>query len=209
MILKRKLQLMPRTLSPETIAASAGIGSDTSFGAVTPPLYLSSTFAFRGFDQAREYDYTRAGNPTRALLADTLSKLEEGAGAVVVASGMAAVDLVLATRDPGDIVIAPHDCYGGTYRLLAARAAKRQFRVLFVDQSDEAALGEALKARPALVLIETPSNPLMRVVDIRAIAARAREAGAKVAADNTFLSPPFSARSASAPTTSSTRPPNS
>ncbi len=180
---------MSRPKSPETIAAANGIGADTSYGAVTPPLYLSSTFAFRGFEQAREYDYTRAGNPTRALLADTLARLEEGAGAVVVASGMAAVDLVLAILEPGDLVVAPHDCYGGTYRLLAARAAKRQFRVRFVDQSDEAALGEALKARPALLLIETPSNPLMRVVDIRVIAARAKEAGAKVAADNTFLSP--------------------
>jgi len=180
---------MPRTKSPETIAASNGIGSDTSYGAVTPPLYLSSTFTFAGFDQARDYDYTRAGNPSRALLADTLAKLEGGAGAVVTATGMAAVDLVLATLEPDDLVVAPHDCYGGTYRLLAARAAKRQFRAMFVDQSDEIALGEALQERPALVLVETPSSPLMRIVDIRAVAARAKAAGAKVAVDNTFLSP--------------------
>ncbi len=181
---------MPQTKSPETIAASNGIGSDTSYGAVTPPLYLTSTFTFAGFDQARDYDYTRAGNPSRALLADTLAKLEGGAGAVVTATGMAAVDLVLATTlEPGDLVVAPHDCYGGTYRLLAARAAKRQFRVAFVDQSDEAALEEALQERPALVLVETPSNPLMRIVDIRATATRARAAGVKVAVDNTFLSP--------------------
>jgi len=180
---------MPRNKSPETIAASNGIGSDTNHGAVTPPLYLTSTFTFAGFDQARDYDYTRAGNPSRALLADTLAKLEGGAGAVVTATGMAAVDLVLATLEPGDLVVAPHDCYGGTYRLLAARAAKRQFRIVFVDQSDEAALEEAMHGYPALVLIETPSNPLMRIVDIRAIAARARAAGAKVAVDNTFLSP--------------------
>ena len=180
---------MARTKSPETIAAANGIGLDQGHGAVTPPIYLSSTFAFAGFKQAREYDYSRTANPTRSLLADTLAKLEGGAGAAVVASGMAAVDLVLATLAPESFVIAPHDCYSGTQRLLAARAAKRQFDVLFVDQSNQTAFGDALDRRPALVLIETPSNPVMRIIDIRAVAVRAKAAGAKVAVDNTFLSP--------------------
>lgn len=162
---------------------------DRTFGAVTPPIYLSSTFTFEGFERARAYDYTRTGNPSRDMLADTIAKLEGGAGAVVVATGMAAVDLVLGLMGPDDRVVAPHDCYGGTYRLLAARHAKRQFDVAFVDQTDEKALASALDRAPALVLIETPSNPLMRVVDIRAIAARAKAVGAKVAVDNTFLSP--------------------
>lgn len=180
---------MPHDKSPETIAASNGIGSDPSFGAVTPPLYLTSTYTFAGYEQARAYDYTRSGNPTRSLLADTLAQLEEGTGAVVTASGMAAVDLILSTLGSDDLVVAPHDCYGGTYRLIAARAAKRQFKVAFVDQSDDAALSKAIEAGPALVLVETPSNPLMRVVDIRAVAARAKAVGAKLAVDNTFLSP--------------------
>lgn len=174
---------------PHTIAAANGIGDDPSFGAVAPPIYLSSTFTFAGYEQAREYDYSRAGNPTRSLLADTLAKLEEGAGGVVTASGMAAIDLVLATCGPEDFIVAPHDCYGGTYRLLVARAAKQQFKIVFVDQSDERATDAALDKKPSLVLVETPSNPLMRVVDIRFIAQRAKAAGAKVAVDNTFLSP--------------------
>lgn len=175
--------------APQTIAASNGVGTDGAFGAVTPPIYLSSSYAFRGFDRAGPYDYTRSGNPTRDLLADTLAKLEGGAGAVVVSSGMAAIDLVLARLKPGDLVVAPHDCYAGTWRLLTGRAAKRQFEVGFVDQTDDGTLVAALAHGPKLVLIESPSNPLMRVVDIRGVARRARAAGAKVAVDNTFLSP--------------------
>ena len=95
----------------------AAIESDAQHGAVVPPLYLSSNFAFAGFDDKREYDYTRSGNPTRDALADALSGLEGGAGAVVTASGMAAVTLVCQLLVPGDTVLAPHDCYGGTHRL--------------------------------------------------------------------------------------------
>jgi cystathionine gamma-synthase len=180
---------MPKDRAPQTIAATNGIAADRTFGAVAPPLYLSSTFAFAGFGQARDYDYTRTANPSRAMLADTIAKLEGGAGAVVVSSGMAAVDLVLSRLRPDDLIVAPHDCYAGTYRLLASRRDRAQFDVAFVDQGNDAALGSAFNRSPALVLIETPSNPLMRIVDIRAIATRAKIAGAKVAVDNTFLSP--------------------
>lgn len=180
---------MPERKDAQTIAASNGIGADTAFGAVVPPLYLSSTFEFDGFERTRGYDYTRTANPTRDLLGDTLAKLEGGAGSVVTSSGMAAIDLVLATLSRKELVIAPHDCYGGTYRLLEARAAKGQFELLFIDQSDDEQLVAALRKAPALVLIETPSNPLMRIVDIRSVASQAKAAGAKVAVDNTFLSP--------------------
>lgn len=180
---------MAEPREPRTVAAANGIAGDQGFGAVNPPLYLSSTFVFPGFERPGSYEYTRAANPSRDLLADTLARLEGGAGAVVTASGMAAVDLVLGLMGRDDLVVAPHDCYGGTYRLLSLRRDKGQFDVLFVDQGDEAALFAALARKPALALIETPSNPLMRVVDIRTIAARARRAGAKVAVDNTFLSP--------------------
>jgi hypothetical protein len=110
-----------------------GIGDDSAFGAVTPPLYLSSNFTFEGFERPRQYDYTRSGNPTRDLLADTIAQLEGGAGAVVVSTGMAAVDLSIASLEPGDLIVAPHDCYAGTWRLLNARRAKRQFDVAFID----------------------------------------------------------------------------
>ncbi|MFW2853904.1 cystathionine gamma-synthase [Sphingomonas sp. TX0543] len=174
---------------PQTISAAYGVATDAGFGAVAPPIYLSSTYEFAGYDQPRRYDYGRGGNPTRDLLGEALAKLEGGAGAVITASGMAALDLLVGRRRPGDLILAPHDCYGGTMRLLKARADRGHCSVRFVDQADEAAFGAALADLPALVLIETPSNPLMRVVDIEALAARARKAGAEVAVDNTFLSP--------------------
>ena len=180
---------MPKAPKPETIAAGNGIASDESFGAVTPPLYLSSTFAFRGFEQSGPYDYSRTANPSRALLADTIARLEGGAGAVVTSSGMSAVDLLLSGLTADELVVAPHDCYGGTYRLLAARRDRGHFSVVFVNQGDGTALEKALEQHPALVLIETPSNPLMRVVDIESVVARAKKVGAKTAVDNTFLSP--------------------
>jgi cystathionine gamma-synthase len=180
---------MSKPRAPQTIAAANGIAADKEFGAVAPPLYLSSTFAFAGFERPRGHEYTRTSNPNRDLLAETIAKLEGGVGAVLLASGMAAVDLVLSRLKPGELVLAPHDCYGGTYRLLGARRDRGQFDVCFIDQNDESALLAAIGRKPALILIETPSNPLMRVVDVRAIAIHAKAVGAKVAVDNTFLSP--------------------
>lgn len=178
-----------RPLARETIAATHGVASDPVYGAVAPPLILSSTFEFAGFEQPRAYDYGRGGNPTRDLLADALAKLEGGAGAVVTSSGMAAIDLLVSRLRPGDTVIAPHDCYGGTMRLLKARADLGQFSLHLIDLGDGAAFDAALVHRPVLVFIETPSNPLMRVVDIALLAGKAHAAGAKVVVDNTFLSP--------------------
>ncbi|HSI16723.1 MAG TPA: cystathionine gamma-synthase [Sphingomonas sp.] len=180
---------MTTARKPETIAATYGVASDTAYGAVCPPLHLSSTYAFEGYERPGRYDYGRAGNPNRDMLGEALAALEGGAGAVVTSSGMAAIDLILGQLAPGDCVIAPHDCYGGTLRLLKARAAKGQFRLAVVALSDVAALDEALAEGAALVMVETPSNPLMRVVDIADIARRARAAGAATAVDNTFLSP--------------------
>jgi cystathionine gamma-synthase len=174
---------------PRTIAAANGLGDDEAFGAVVPPLHLSTTYLFRGFEKPGRFDYARTAHPLRNQLADTLAKLEGGAGAVVTASGMAAVDLVLSRLGMDDLVVAPHDCYAGTYRLLEQRAARRQFAVAFVDQNDRQALDAALARRPRLVLVETPSNPLMRIVDIADVAAKAKAVGAELAVDNTFLSP--------------------
>ena len=178
-----------RPADPHTIAARTGVDSDTAHGAVMPPLYLSSNYSFAGFDQKRKYDYSRSGNPTRDVLAETLAELEGGAGAVITATGMAAVDLPLNLLQPGDLLIAPHDCYGGTCRLLNARAKKGHFELLLVDQGDPEALEKALALKPKLVLVETPSNPLLRLVDVADICTRAHAAGAKVVCDNTFLSP--------------------
>lgn len=178
-----------RPADPRTIAARSGVDTDTAHGAVMPALYLSSNYSFAAFGQPRKYDYSRSGNPTRDVLAETLAELEGGAGCVVTATGMAAVDLPLSLLEPGELLIAPHDCYGGTHRLLSARAKKGHFRVAFVDQNDGEALDTALADGAKLVLVETPSNPLLRVVDVADVCRRAHAVGAKVVCDNTFLSP--------------------
>ena len=173
-----------------TLAVRTGIETDTQHGAVVPPIYLSSNYTFADFGEPRQYDYARSGNPTRTNLADALAALEGGAGAVVTGTGMGAVHLVTtALLKAGDLLIAPHDCYGGTCRLLNARARKGHFELLLVDQGDPVAFEAALALKPKLVLVETPSNPLLRLVDVADICTRAHAAGAKVVCDNTFLSP--------------------
>jgi cystathionine gamma-synthase len=172
-----------------TRSVRAGLESDAHHGSVVPPIYLSSNFAFESYRQPRKYDYTRSGNPTRDQLSSALADLEGGAGAIVTCTGLAAITLILATLPAGARVVAPHDCYGGTYRLLTALQAKGNLVVDFVDQSNPAELRAALEAAPRLVWIETPSNPLLRVVDIRAVCDAAHAAGALAAVDNTFLSP--------------------
>ena len=179
----------PHATSPRTRAVRAALDTDTQFGAVVPPIHLTSTFSFAGYGEKRAYDYSRSGNPTRDALAGALAELEGGAGAVVTGSGMAAVGLVTQLFRPGQVAVVPHDCYGGTYRLFNALNLRGALQVRFVDFQDAAGLNAAIADKPALVWIETPSNPLLRIVDIAAVAARARAAGALVVADNTFLSP--------------------
>ncbi len=172
-----------------TRVVRAGLESDRHHGAVVPPIHLSSNFTFAGFNQPRAYDYTRSGNPTRDLLARALAESEGGRGAVVTATGMAACTLALQLLEPDDLLIAPFDCYGGTHRLLTACARKGRFKTRFVDLSDPVARDAALAEGPRMVWVETPSNPLLRITDIRAVCRRARETGAWVTVDNTFLSP--------------------
>lgn len=173
-----------------TAAVRAGIDRDQAFGAVVPPLVLSSNFSFEGIGGKREYDYTRSGNPTRDLLGEALAALEGGAGGVVTSSGMAAITLLLhALLEPGDRLVVPHDAYGGSWRLFDALARKGHFELVTADLTDPRALAEALATRPKLVLVETPSNPLLRITDLRFVVEAAHRAGALVAVDNTFLSP--------------------
>ncbi len=174
----------------QTRAVRAGIDCDVAFGAVTPPLVLSSNFSFDGLGGKRRYDYTRSGNPTRDLFAAALAELEGGAGAVATASGMAAIALVLnALLQPGDRIVVPHDAYGGSWRLFDALARKGHFTLETCDLTDPRALAAALARPAALVWIETPSNPLLRITDLRFVVDAAHRAGALVAVDNTFLSP--------------------
>ncbi|MEE9272776.1 MAG: cystathionine gamma-synthase [Robiginitomaculum sp.] len=172
-----------------SLCVNSQIGNDPAFGAVTPPLYLSSTYKFDGLGGIGSYDYGRSGNPNRDALTNAVSDLEGGAGGTVTASGMAAIDLVLNLVPAGGLVIAPHDCYGGTHRLLGARAKQGRLKVIFTDMSQEQARRTILKEKPALVFIETPSNPLMRVFDIKALSKAANDVGALSVCDNTFLSP--------------------
>ncbi|WP_019277578.1 O-succinylhomoserine (thiol)-lyase [Vibrio coralliilyticus] len=177
---------------PATIAVRTGIESDTQHHAVVPPIYLSTNYGFPAFGEVPKYDYTRSGNPNRGLLEKALYELESGKGAVVTNCGTSALNLwVSAFLGPDDLIIAPHDCYGGTYRLFNTRAQKGDFKVQFVDQSDQKALDDAIAKKPKLILLETPSNPLVRVVDIAAVCEKARQVGALVGVDNTFLTPVF------------------
>ena len=173
-----------------TRAVRAGIDRDTAFGAVTPPLVLSSNFSFAGFNEKRTYDYTRSGNPTRDLLGEALAELEGGAGGTITATGMGAITLVLnALLQPGDVLVVPHDCYGGSWRLFNALAKKGAFELLTCNLTDPQAVAAALARGPRLVWIETPSNPLLRITDLRLVIEAAHAAGALAVADNTFLSP--------------------
>ncbi len=178
------------TRKQATIAVRSGLNDDEQYGCVVPPIHLSSTYNFTGFNQPRAHDYSRRGNPTRDVVQRALAELEGGAGSVMTSSGMSAILLVCTVfLRPGDLLVAPHDCYGGSYRLFDSLSKRGAFRVKFVDQGDAAALAAALEEKPKLVLVESPSNPLLRVVDIAAICQAAREAGAVSVVDNTFLSP--------------------
>lgn len=179
-------------ISALTRGLRTGIDSDPAQGAIVPPLYLSSNFSFADFDEKRQYDYTRSGNPTRDLLAEALTTLEGGHGGTITATGMAAITLCVSTLlRPGDTILIPHDCYGGTWRLFDSLAGRGQFSYECIDYSDGQALDAALCAPtpPRVVWLETPSNPLLRITDIAAVCEAARAAGAVVVADNTFLSP--------------------
>ncbi len=175
--------------NPATIAARAGIAASTQHHDVMPPLHLSANFAFTAFGEKGRYDYTRSGNPTRDLLAEALAELEGGAGAVITASGLAAITLLTLLLREGDEMVAPLDCYGGTWRLFEQLRLRRGLRTHWVDYSDSVAVTEALRGPVRLVWVETPSNPLLRTTDIQAVADLAHARGALLVVDNTFLSP--------------------
>ncbi len=180
----------PKKRHRDTIAARHALDTDPVHGAVIPPLYLSSNFSFAGYGQPRQYDYTRSGNPTRDQLASAIAELEGAAGGVVTASGMAAVHLVTQLLQPGDTLVAANDCYGGCHRLFRSVAARGHYDLCWLPLWEtDAAVAGIHERKPRMVWIETPSNPLLRITDVEAVAAAAHEVGALVVADNTFLSP--------------------
>jgi cystathionine gamma-synthase len=180
---------MTTSKKPSTIVAAAHPDLDPAFGSVGPAIWPSDTFRWPNPDDKPQFDYSRTVNPNRAMLARTLAELEGAVGGVVTNSGQSAALLALLRLPVGAHVVAPHDCYGGTYRLLEAFQKQGKIRCTFVDQTDDVAFDASLSDDVALLWIETPSNPLMRITDIRKRAAAAKERGALVLADNTLLSP--------------------
>ncbi len=173
-----------------TKIVQAGIANDKAHKAVIPPIYLSSTYNIDGIGKHLPYEYSRTKNPTRDELAAAINELECGVGACVTSSGMAALTLIIHLLNPDDLLIAPYDCYGRSYRLLSALSEKGHFKLRFINQYDDKALEQAFNENtPRMVFIESPSNPVLRIADIKDIAARADECGAVTVVDNTFLSP--------------------
>ena len=175
--------------NPLTILAAAHPEADPAYGSVSPPRWTSDTFRWADADTKPGYDYSRTVSPNRDLLVAALAELEGAAGGVVTNSGQSACLLALQLLPSGAKVVAPHDCYGGTYRLIQGLADQGKLRAEFVNLLDADAFARALDGEPALVWIETPSNPLLRVTDIAARAKAAKSAGALVVADNTLLTP--------------------
>ncbi|KPH89920.1 Cystathionine gamma-synthase [Pseudoalteromonas sp. P1-16-1b] len=172
-----------------TIAVRTGIEADKQHGAVVPPLYLSTTYSFADFDTKRQYDYGRSGNPNRDILAEALTELEGGAKGIITATGMAAVHLTTQLLNSDDTLVIPHDCYGGSYRLFTSLEKRGLLKLEVVDFTKSESLSQILAIKPKLIWIETPSNPILRLTDIKAVTDIAKQCGALVAADNTFLSP--------------------
>lgn len=175
----------------ETRAIHAGPDPDPAWHGVTPPIHLTSTFTFDSDGNRGRYAYTRIDNPTRAILEANLASLESGTAAVATASGMAAVTTAMFLFKAGDHIIAGHDIYGGSYRLFNTLLPQMGLTFSFVDMQSLDAVRDAIRPQTRGVWIETPSNPLLNVIDIAAVAGVARERGLLTLVDNTFLTPYF------------------
>jgi cystathionine beta-lyase len=177
-------------MKTHTRCVQLGRGNDR-FGAIVPPIYQTATFEQPTATEFGEYDYTRSGNPTRTLLEQQLADLEDAAHACAFASGIAALTSLTRIVRPGEEIIAGDDLYGGTVRLLDQIASHLDIAVRYVDTTSETEVWEAVTDRTRLILIETPSNPLFRITDIRALSSIAKDARAYLAVDNSMLSPVF------------------
>ncbi|MEZ6058321.1 MAG: PLP-dependent aspartate aminotransferase family protein [Planctomycetaceae bacterium] len=173
----------------ETRCVHTGVNKDSAFLSVTTPIYTSSTFAWDDLKTNRGFDYTRSGNPTRKALEENIAALEGGIDCKATSTGMSAITTAMFLFQPGDHIIAGHDIYGGTYRLFADVLTKQGYKFSFVDMGNPEAVRQAMTPETKGVWLETPSNPLLNIVDIAAITAIAREHNCTSIADNTFLSP--------------------
>ncbi|MFI5263277.1 MAG: trans-sulfuration enzyme family protein [Candidatus Kapaibacterium sp.] len=173
----------------ETTAIQSTTHTDSQYGSIGTPLYQTSNFRFNSPGESTGYDYTRSGNPTRNTLENVIAELEGGARAVAVSTGMSAIATVLAHFENGAHIICTHDCYGGTARLLNLFKDQGKLEVSFVDLSDPLVLLDEVKPNTRCLWIETPSNPLLNVVDVEALSKIAHASDLLVCVDNTFLSP--------------------
>jgi cystathionine gamma-synthase len=173
----------------QTQAIHTGVNKDTSYNSVMTPIYQTSTFRFEDIGVTKGYDYTRTSNPTRKALEENIAALEGGAGAVAVATGMAAIATTLHLFKSGDHIICTHDCYGGTDRILRTYQELFNIEVSYVNLADLSRLPAAFRANTRAVWIETPSNPMLNILDVAAIAGIAHAHGALAIVDNTFLTP--------------------
>ena len=179
----------PRFAQIETLALHAGQPHDPQTGAVIPPISLSTTFAQEAPGRHKGFDYSRSDNPTRRMLEQCVAALEGGTHALAFASGCAAAASVMQTLEPGSHVVACDDVYGGTFRLLEHVFRNYGIETTWVDLTSLGSLHDALRPETRLVWTETPTNPLLRVVDIAAVSAVARAHGALLCVDNTFATP--------------------
>jgi len=176
-------------LAPETLVIHAGQAPDAVHGAVMQPIVLSSTFAQPEPAKPLRFDYSRSGNPTRAALEACLAELEGGKFAFAFSSGCAAATTLLLGLRPGDHVISGDDVYGGTHRLFRRVLEPLGVETTFVDQTNQQAILDALRPRTRLVWLESPSNPLLKLADIQAVATSLRAREVTLLVDNTFASP--------------------
>lgn len=172
-----------------TTCVHAGSEPDRQTGAVTVPIYATSTYAYHQFGEHTGWEYSRTGNPTRSALEGAMAELEGGTTGVAFSSGLAAIDAITDLLEPGDHLVATENLYGGTYRLFSTITERHGIEVSFVDATRPEAFAEARRDQTRLIFVETPTNPLMQLVDLPAVAAIAHEVGAIMAVDNTFLTP--------------------
>jgi len=173
----------------QTRCVHTGVNKDSTFNSCITPIYPSSTFYWDDLNTHRGFDYTRSGNPTRAALEENLAALEGGISCRATCTGMAAITTALHLFKPGDHIITGHDIYGGTYRLFANIFTEQGYKFSFVDMGNPDNVRQAITPQTRGIWIETPSNPLLNIVDIAAITAIAKSANCISIADNTFLSP--------------------
>jgi cystathionine gamma-synthase len=173
----------------QTRTIHTGVDKDTAYNSIMTPIYQTSTFRFADIGVTRGYDYTRTSNPTRKALEENIASLEGGAGAVAVATGMAAITTILHLFQSGDHIICTHDCYGGTDRILRLYRDQFHLQISYINLQNFDSLQAAFRPNTKAVWIETPSNPLLNILDIREISRIAHEHGARAIVDNTFLSP--------------------